>query len=105
MFDINIKCIYDETIRFKWDESKRIANIRERRLDFADAKLMFHGRMVVRLDKRLDYGEIRYLAYGLVKNRLMAVVYTQREQNIIRIISFRKANKREQAFYEKKIKN
>jgi len=45
-------------------------------------------------DTRRDYGEVRMIGYVLLKTRLYCIIYTDREQ-IRRIISLRKANKRE----------
>jgi uncharacterized DUF497 family protein len=47
----------------------------------------------------------RFIAFGLVQSRLMAVVYAERGPDIIRIISFRKANHREKALFKKTIKD
>ena len=58
---------------------------------------MFTHPMLVRPDHRRDYGEERSIGFGHVQGRLMAVVFTQRPPDTIRIISFRKANAREQA--------
>ena len=46
-------------------------------------------------DDRLDYGEARFNAFGLVKGRLFACTYTMRGQTY-RLISVRKASKQEQ---------
>jgi uncharacterized DUF497 family protein len=46
-------------------------------------------------DDRLDYGEARFNAFGLVKGRLFACTYTMRGQTY-RLISVRKASKQGQ---------
>ena len=92
-------------MKFEWDEGKNKTNIRKRGLDFADASKMFNGLMLVSADDRKDYGEQRFIGFGLLQSRLMAVVYTERTPDIVRIISFRKANRREQELFEKEIKN
>ncbi len=46
------------------------------------------------VDERDDYAEQRLVAYGFIKGRLIAVVFTFRS-DVTRIISMRKANKRE----------
>jgi len=53
------------------------------------------------IDKRKDYGEVRRRAIGYLSNRLHALVFTETPKGI-RVISFRKANKREVAIYEQK---
>jgi uncharacterized DUF497 family protein len=92
-------------MRFEWDELKNQANIRKRNLDFADATEMFDHPMLIELDRRTAYPEARSIGFGFIQKRLMVVVYTERGQDIIRIISFRKGNKREQSLFEQKIKN
>jgi uncharacterized DUF497 family protein len=53
-------------------------------------------------DTRRDYGEKRLIAYGLINDRLHCLVYTVRD-DLIRVISLRKANKREVSRYEQAI--
>ncbi len=83
-------------MRLEWDEQKNIININKHGLDFADAKKLFEQPLLVRLDTRYAYLEDRYIGLGLINKRLMVVVFTKRPPNIIRIISLRKANQREQ---------
>jgi uncharacterized protein len=92
-------------MKFEWDKSKNEANIQKSGLDFADAVQMFDVPMLIKPDARTDYGERRNIGFGLMQGRLMAVVFTERASDVIRIISLRKANKREKAFFEKEIKN
>jgi uncharacterized DUF497 family protein len=49
-------------------------------------------------DDRRDYGEIRFNAFGLVNGRLFVCAYTMRGQTY-RLISVRKASKREQRLW------
>lgn len=88
---------------FEWDEKKNERSISERGVDFADAPEMFDGPMLVARDDREDYGEPRYIGMGTIRGRLMVVVYTERQPDVVRIISLRKANKREQKRFEKAI--
>jgi hypothetical protein len=83
------------------DAAKHARNIRERGLDFTDAKTLFDRPMLVNQDTRQDYGEVRQIGFGSVQGRVMVVVFTERPPDMIRIISFRKANSREQARYTK----
>ena len=53
------------------------------------------------VDKRIDYGELRIRAIGLLENRLHVLVFTETVDGI-RVISFRKANSREEKIYEQK---
>ncbi len=88
-------------MNFDWDEKKNKLNIKQHGLDFEFAKQLFNNNLFVVPDLRLDYKENRYIGYGKIEGRLMIVVYTERLPDIIRIISFRKANQRENKIYEK----
>jgi uncharacterized DUF497 family protein len=85
-------------IRYEWDETKRVENRRKHRVDF-EAILRFDWSMsIARPDRRFRYGEERVLAFAPIDGRLHAAVYTIRG-DVRRIISLRKANRREQAEY------
>ncbi len=86
-------------MRFEWDEAKRLANLEKHGLDFADAAELFQGQMVIARDQRFDYGEERYIGFGALKQKVMAVVFSRKEPDVIRLISLRKANQREQRRY------
>lgn len=83
---------------FEWDPAKEERNIRERDLDFRTASRIWDGMVLEKIDDRQDYGETRVLAFGTLNGRLMAVLYTRRGARR-RIISARKANRREQRRY------
>ncbi len=77
---------------FEWDETKRQSNLTNHGQDFADVRRL--NWSAATFETQLVSGEERILAYAPMDKRLYAVVYTMRN-TIIRIISFRKANKRE----------
>ncbi|PQJ96428.1 BrnT family toxin [Chromatium okenii] len=81
-----------------YDEAKRIANLKKHGLDFVGCETIFDEFMLVFKDDREAYGEERYLALGLKSGRVVAVVYTERNDNI-RIISLRKATSNEHKRY------
>lgn len=87
-------------MRFEWDEGKRVSNIVKHGIDFVDVPEMFGGPMLVGPDARKDYRETRQIGFGFLRGRLMAVVFTEREPGTIRVISARKANRREKACYQ-----
>ncbi|MBV8045984.1 MAG: BrnT family toxin [Paludibacterium sp.] len=62
------------------------------------ALLLLWDTALITQDGRRDYGEARSIAYAIWGARLYCVVYTDRGRSR-RIISLRKANKREAAFY------
>jgi uncharacterized DUF497 family protein len=72
----------------------------KRGFDFADAWEIFESPMRVALDTREDYGEDRWNGIGLLGNRIVVVVFTERGEEIIRIISLRKALKHERKKFE-----
>jgi hypothetical protein len=85
-------------MRFEWDDEKRLANLVKHGLDFAYVKKVFEGEVVEYEDTREDYGEPRFITLGLLDGRVVSVVTVQ-EGDVIRVISFRKAVRREQELY------
>jgi uncharacterized protein len=83
-------------MQFEWDEAKNIENIRKHEIDFADISAMFKEDMLIELDNRLDYGEDRWVGIGFLGLGIAVVVWTERQEDIIRIISARRANRHEQ---------
>jgi hypothetical protein len=87
-------------MRFEWDEQKNQANIKKHGLDFGDADKVFDHPMLVNLDDREDYGENRWAGIGLMDRHVVVIVFTEPEEDTIRVISFRKATSRERKRYE-----
>jgi uncharacterized DUF497 family protein len=85
-------------MRITFDPEKREETLRDRRVDFADAVVVFEGPVFTFPDERFDYPEERYITVGLLAERMVIVVWTPTEDGR-RIISMRKANAREQARY------
>ena len=92
-------------MQFEWDEEKNQANIHKHGLDFADAWEIFTAPMLTALDDRDDYGEDRWIGIGLLRARVVVVVYTERDEDTIRIISLRKALTHERASYEQTLRD
>lgn len=91
---------YTRSMNFEWDEAKSEACFRERGFDFAyAARTFFDPDRLVQADTRHSYGEERYQLLGKIEQRLFVVVYTPRHDTM-RIISARKANRRELRHYE-----
>jgi uncharacterized DUF497 family protein len=89
-------------MRFEWDETKRLANIEKHGIDFADVPPMFDGDVFTIEDQRFEYDEARYITFGLLKFRVIVVAHTD-DDEVIRIISARKASKHEEKQYFKEI--
>jgi uncharacterized DUF497 family protein len=83
-------------VRVTFDPDKRAATLEERGLDFADAAEVFDGITAEAEDTRKDYGETRIICFGVLRGRLVQIVYTPRDAGR-HIISMRKANGREKA--------
>ena len=91
-------------MRIEWDEEKRHINLRKHGIDFEDIEDVFVGDVYSIIDDRFNYGEIRYFALGLSSGRVIAISHTETDE-IIRIISTRRANKNEEAKYFREIKD
>jgi uncharacterized DUF497 family protein len=86
-------------MEISYDPEKRAKTLAERELDFEDVVHVFAGPTIDLLDDRNDYGEIRWLTYGFLKRRMVALVWTPRAGRR-HIISMRKANDREKKAYQ-----
>lgn len=77
-----------------FDPAKDAVNRAKHGVSLALAEILFAGRHLSVSDDRFEYGEIREVAFGLINGRLFVCVYADREAER-RVISLRKANKRE----------
>ena len=91
-------------MEFTWSETKRAANIKAYGLDFLDAASVFEGVTFTFENDRFSYGEQRFVKLGLLAGISVSVVHTENEHGI-RVISFRKATKRESQIYFDEIQN
>ena len=83
------------------DDAKSDACFADRGFDFAYvAHAFLDENRIVGVDRRWDYGEDRYRLLGAVEDRVFVAIYTMRGSTI-RIISARKANRREVREYER----
>jgi hypothetical protein len=89
-------------MRFSWDEPKRSLNLQQHGLDFADARAVFDGLTFTYEDDRFSYSEQRFVTLGVLQGIVVSVVHTETPREI-RIISFRKATKHEQAIFFRNI--
>lgn len=89
-------------IEFEWDEAKAAANLKKHRVSFDDAKSIFFDEFGIQFfDEDHPSDEDRFLMLGMSSRaKLLIVCHGEREHGaVIRIISARKATKRESAFY------
>ncbi|CAB1065159.1 hypothetical protein D1BOALGB6SA_9956 [Olavius sp. associated proteobacterium Delta 1] len=92
-------------MNFEWNKEKNEINIRKHKIDFHDVPQIFDGPMIVNIDDRLDYGEVRWVGMGFLNNIIAVVVFIEKDENTIHIISARKANKYESKKFAKQIQN
>lgn len=92
-------------MHIEWDQAKNKLNRRKHGIDFADVEDIFNHPMLALLDNREDYGEERWIAMGRIQQLVAVVVFVERHHNCIRIISARKATKKEVRRYEQYIEN
>jgi hypothetical protein len=85
-------------MQFEWDEAKRLSNIQKHGIDFLGIDKVFAGQTITILDDRTDYGEPRFVTLGLLQGRVVVIAHTETD-DVIRIISVRKATKHEESSY------
>jgi uncharacterized DUF497 family protein len=89
-------------MKCEWDEAKKRTNLAKHGLSFEDAGQVFSGPCVTFEDDRFGYGEQRLITLGLLAGRLVVIAHSPRDE-VTRIISMRKGNRREQEIYEKRL--
>lgn len=73
--------------------------MRERDLDFEDARKVFEARHARRADERADYGEARFISAGRLAGRMVVIVWTARGE-ARHAISMRRAHDKEAKRWE-----
>lgn len=91
-------------MRFEWDEKKNLANRRKHKVSFETATLVFEDPHAISVLERIEEGEERWQTVGMAGGVLvMFVAHSYREsdgEEVVRIISARKATPRERSMYE-----
>lgn len=91
-------------MRFDWNEEKSRRNRAKHKVSFETASLVFEDPYALSIQERVVEGEQRWQTLGLVGGPVvLAVAHTVREENgeeVVRIISARKATRRERRVYE-----
>jgi uncharacterized protein len=87
-------------MEFEWDMAKSDLCQISRNFDFAYVISIFvDPNLLIEKDQRWDYGEERFRLMGMLEGRVFVVVCTKRP-TAMRIISARRANRREVKRYE-----
>lgn len=90
-------------MRITYDTAKRDLTLAARGLDFADAAEVLQGAKSITEDVRKNYGERRFICYGMLRGRMVVLGYTPRG-NSYHVFSMRKANEREQKRYSDRLR-
>jgi uncharacterized DUF497 family protein len=86
---------------FEWDQEKNRTNLAKHGVSFEEVRAIFDGPVFTAPDDRRDYGEERFISYGQLGTLVVAVVVHTSRGGPIRLISARKASRKErQAYYE-----
>ena len=86
-------------MEFDWDEEKDVANRAKHGVGLGDAVRLEWEEGQFRPDRRFNYGEERQEVLANLNGRLCSCIYTMRG-HVFRVISLRKANRREQRRYD-----
>ena len=92
-------------MRFEWDEGKNRRNLAKHKVSFETASLVFEDPRALSVQDRVVEGEERWQTVGMVSGTVLFVAHTYREEagdEVIRLISARKAIAHERRAYAKK---
>ena len=96
-------------MRYEWDENKNERNLEKHGLSFETASLVFDDPNALSIPDRIENGEERWQTIGMIENIVIVMVAhtikleTESQEEIIRIISARKATRAERREYEEAI--
>jgi len=89
-------------MRFEWDADKAAANLAKHGVSFEEAQEVFDDDdALISYDVFHSQSEERFFIIGLSSQQLLYVVYAEREDDVIRLISARRAVRKEQQDYER----
>jgi uncharacterized DUF497 family protein len=89
-------------MNYQWDPKKAAVNLEKHGVDFADAVGVFEDEWALTIKEEYIEGEQRFVTMAMdFLGRVLVVVYTYRNDDI-RLISARRATKRERRVYERK---
>ncbi len=89
-------------MKYEWDPAKSINNLIEHGVSFAEAVTVLEDDFALTREDPDSKEEQRFVTLGTsATGKLLVVVYTYREPDIIRLISAWRANKPQRSRYEK----
>ena len=88
-------------MKFTWDETKNLANQAKHGVSFEEASELFSSGLdyLEIFDEAHSDEEDRFIAIGLIRRGVVLVVWTEQEEDTVRIISARLATERERTYY------
>ena len=97
---------YTVDVRVTWDRAKNLANQKKHGVSFEEASELFRSGVdyLERFDEDHSDDEDRFIAIGPIRRGLVMVVWTERDGDVVRIISARWALRSEQALFRSYIK-
>lgn len=91
-------------MHYSFDPLKRASNLAKHGFDLTEArKVIESGQTVTFEDRRFEYGEVRFVTLGPLKDTLVVIVTAETEDHI-RVISMRKADRYEKAIYRENLR-
>jgi len=88
-------------MRFEWDENKAAQNLVKHGVSFAEAVQVFDDPdAIVEFDEAHSFSEERFIIIGFSSRQLLLVIYAEKAEDTIRLISARKPSKEQQKEYE-----
>jgi uncharacterized DUF497 family protein len=92
---------YTVTVRVTWDRAKNLSNQKKHGLSFEDASELFRSGVdyLELFDEDHSDEEDRFIAIGPIRRGLVLVVWTERDGDVVRIISARWATRNEQKLF------
>jgi uncharacterized protein len=95
--------VYTAIVKFEWDNAKSKLNLKKHGISFEDSVFVFSDFSHIKMyDHKHSKIESRYNIIGFAPSGLLFVVYVVRINEVYRLISARKANKKEKFLYEEK---
>lgn len=83
---------------FTWDEARRLANLANHGLDFAQAEHIFGGVTFSFEDERFEKEGDRFITIGMLGGTVVVMAHTE-QNNVVDVISMRRATGNEQILY------
>ncbi len=88
-------------MKFEWDNKKAESNLKKHQVSFEEGASIFSDALAFTFrDPDHSVGEIRYLTFGISQNGTLLVLSHTYRNDLVRIISVRRATRAERKIYE-----